>query len=140
MLTLKELKLAINDLIIAKFPAIEIQATDVREGFKRASFFVELVNLDRDTRQYVSERSVTVRVFYFPASRREYALEIMEVQDDLESVFNLNFKAAGKVITINETRGQTIDGVLEFEFDFMYHDKIEITDDSDLMQDLELRE
>lgn len=120
MLTLSQIKKAINDRIIAKFPTIEIQAADVEEGFTRPSFFVRFDNLIWNTRQYFSERSMTVRIYYFPSDRYVYSLESMDVQDSLGSIFNLNFNVVDRVLTINEVRGQTIDGVLEFEFDFEF--------------------
>jgi hypothetical protein len=138
MLTLKQIKLVINNLLLNKFPTIEIQSEDVRQGFNRPCFFVQLDNDDRDTRLYVTERSILVRIHYFPTNRYEYSLEIMDIQDGLESIFNLNFKVETRVITINETRAQTIDGVLEFEFDFEFVDPVETIEEGDLMGDLEL--
>lgn len=138
MLTLKDIKLAINDIILDKFPHIEIQASDVKEGFKRPSFFVHLDNIDRDARLYVAERNITVRIYFFPKDRYNYSLEILEVQDTLEQAFNLNFSVLDRVITINETRGQTIDGVLEFEFDFTFYENNHTPEDSPLIEELEL--
>jgi hypothetical protein len=136
--TLKQIKLAINDMILAKFPAIEIQSTDVKEGFNRPSFFVQLDNIGRDTKLYVSERGLTTRIYYFPEDRYNYSLEIMDIQDSLESIFNLNFKVGNRTITISETRGQEIDGVLEFEFDFEFVEPVDVSDNSDLMGELEI--
>lgn len=122
---LKDIKKAINEMITSEFPDIEIQAADVEKGFERPSFFVEMDNLFRDSRQFGSIRSMTIRIYFFPGDRYKYSLELMDVQDRLESIFNLNFAVKDRVITIDETRGQTIDGVLEFEFDFEFHDQIE---------------
>jgi len=137
MLTLKQIILAINEIILAKFPTIEIQSTDVKEGFKRPSFFVQLDNIDSDTGLYFSKRSMTTRIHYFPSNRHNYSLELMDIQDDLESIFNLNFGVDNRVITIQETRAQTIDGVLEFEFDFGFVESKEIADEGVTMEELE---
>lgn len=136
MLTLKQIKLAINNMILEKFPDIEIISRDVSEGFVRPSFHVMFDNIDRDTRFYVSERSMTVRIYYFPSDRYEYSLEILDIQDSLESIFNLNLEVEDRVITINETRGQQIDGVLEFEFDFDFVESNEREDKGELMEEL----
>lgn len=132
MLTLKQIKLAINEILIENFPDIEVQSTDVRKGFKRPSFFVQLDTQSRDSGQFVSNRSMIVRIYYFPSDRYEYSLEILEMQDDLENVFSLNFAVQDRVITIDETRAQKVDGVLEFEIDFEFTDKsAAYKDDSD---------
>ena len=138
MLTLKQIDKAIGDLILNHFPNIEIQSTDVKEGFNRPSFFVKLDNPIRDTRLYSSNRSMTVRINYFPKSRKDYAIDLMDVQDELETVFNLNISIADRTITIDETRAQVIDGVLEFEFDLEFSEAVEIEDDSEIMEELEL--
>jgi hypothetical protein len=137
MLTLKQIILAIDEVILAKFPTIEIQATDVKEGFKRPSFFVQLDNISSDTGLYFSKRSMTTRIYYFPSNRHNYSLELIDMQDGLESIFKLNFEVENRVITIAETRGQTIDGVLEFEFDFEFTEKLEIEDLGDPMEELD---
>lgn len=139
MLSLKDIKLAVNNKIKEQFPDVDIQSKDVKEGFKRPSFFVQLDNIQRDTRLYTAVRDITVRIYYFAEDRYKNDLENMDVLDGLESCFNLNFTAGGKVITINDTRGQTIDGVLEFEFDFQFYEDVQEPDDSDLMQELELK-
>lgn len=136
MLTLSQIKKAINDRILAKFPTIEIQASDVKEGFTRPSFFVRFDNLIWNTNQYFTERGMTVRIYYFPSDRYAYSLESMDVQDNLGSIFNLNFNVADRVLTINEVRGQTIDGVLEFEFDFEFVESTMEAASGDLMQEV----
>lgn len=140
MLTMKQIKLAINEMLLENFPDIGIQSGDIRKGFKRPSFFVQLDTLGRDSGQFVSDRSMTVRIYYFPTDRNEYSIELLEMQDDLEDVFSLNFAVQDRVITIDETRAQEVDGVLEFEIDFEFTDKsAAYKDDSDkeLMEVLE---
>jgi len=138
VLTLKQINLAISNLIFGKFPELKIQSSDVKGGFNRPSFFVKLDNPSRDTGLHTVERSMTVRILYFPESRNDYALELMDVQDQLESAFNLNISVGDRIITIEETRAQVIDGVLEFEFDLEFTEAVEIVDDSELMEELEL--
>ena len=137
---LADIKVAINDLIKSEFPSIEIQSTDVEKGFKRPTFFVQLDTLSRDSGQFVSNRSMVARIYYFPSERYEYSIEAMDIQDRLESIINLNFRVLDRVITIDETRAQMIDGVLEFEFDFEFIDKSGAyrDDDGDLMEVLEI--
>lgn len=136
MLSLTTIKKAINDKIALKFPSIEILSNDVKEGFGRPSFFVKLDNITKDSRLYTTQKSITVRIYYFSSNRYKNDIENMEKSDALEEIFNLNFVAGGKTITINETRSNVIDGVLEFEFDFDYQDSNYVEDDSELMEEL----
>lgn len=138
MLTMRQITKSITDMIISSFPGIGVQSSDVKEGFKRPSFFAEIVNVGSDTKQFVVDRSMTARIYYFPESRHDYSLEIMDMVDGLDSTFNLSMVVVDRVVTINETRSQTIDGVLEFEFDFEFTDSIQTDNDDDLMEDLEL--
>src|SRR5690625_5080190 len=132
MLTMKQIKLAINEMLRENFPDIGIQSGDIRKGFKRPSFFVQLDTQSRDSGQFVYNRSMIIRIYYFPSDRYEYSLEILEMQDDLENVFSLNFAVQDRVITIDETRAQEVDGVLEIEIDFEFTDKsAAYKDDSD---------
>lgn len=136
MLTLKQIDKAITSMLLTQYPDIDVVETDVSEGFERPSFHIVMDNLDRDTRLHYSIRSMTVRIYYFPSDRYTYQLEILEMQQDLESIFNLNFAVEDRVITIDETRGQIIDGILEFEFDFTYHEDNQKEDTADKMQEL----
>lgn len=120
MLTLKQIKKAINDVLIAKFPAIPVQSNDVKEGFARPSFFVRLEDITRDSRLYVAERSMTVRIYFFPSDRNEYAIELLDTQDSLEQSFDLTLTVEDRHITIGQTSAVEVDGVLQFEFDFSY--------------------
>ena len=45
MITLQQILLAINERISAAFPNVEIQSTDISEGFKRPSFFVDFESI-----------------------------------------------------------------------------------------------
>lgn len=137
MLSLKQIKKAVNDIIKVKFPTIEIQAEDIKEGFKRPSFFVQFDNLDKDTGLYASDRSMTIRVYYFPSDRYVYSLEILDIQDSLDSIFNLNFAVEDRVITIKEARGQVVDKVLEFEFDINFVDSDDTEIGGNLMQEMD---
>lgn len=119
MPTLKQIKAAINLSILDHFE-VPIQSRDVKKGFPRPSFFVQFDNIERDTGQYISQRSMTVRIYFYPTDRYEYSTEVLEVTEKLENVFNLNFAVGDRVITIQDTRSQVIDKILEFEFDFRY--------------------
>jgi len=140
MITLKDIKKAINSIISNKFPDVEIMSTDVKEGFNRPSFFVQLDNVTKDDRLYYFTRDMTVRIYYFPSDRYNYNLEVLDVVDGLESIFNLNFNVSDRVITIDNTSYDITDGVLEFDLEFNYTDSYGYEEQGELIEELEYKQ
>jgi hypothetical protein len=142
MITYKQIVKAITDKLVGKFPLIPIVENNVEEGFDRPSFFVMLDNVTRDERRHYSIRSMTCRIYFFPSDRYNFTLEFLDIQEKLESAFNLTLSVADRLITITETRTQQIGEqtetkVLEFEFDFSFHDDPYTTEEiTDLMGEL----
>lgn len=116
-----DIKKAINDRLKSQF-SIEIQSKDVREGFNRPSFFVEFDDMTRTKYESHEQKSLTVRIYFFPTSSTHYSIELMEVQERLEDVFGLKLKVKDRLININSTESLIVDGILEFSFqlDFYY--------------------
>lgn len=121
MTTLKDIDKAITQLITKQFPSIDIQESDVEEGFPRPSFFITYDNIGSEDYLYVKEQQLTVRIFYFPSDQYAYQLEVMDMIEQLNSLFSLNFSVGDRVFTIESKDSQIVDKVLEFEFDFTYH-------------------
>jgi hypothetical protein len=137
MISLKDIKTAVNTLLTENFTDIDLMSTDVKEGFNRPSFFVKLDNMDKKDGLYSFTREMTVRIYYFPTSIYDYSIELLEKQSSLESIFNLNFSVGDRVITIDDTPSDIVDGVLEFDINFSYSDSYETEDTSELMEELE---
>lgn len=140
MLSYKQIVKAVTDQLIDKFPDIEIQSSDVEEGFQRPVFYVLLDDIERDTRKHYSIVSMTIRIYYFPSSRYEYALEVLDMQYQLEQAFNLNMTVEDRVLTINRTSSLVVDKVLEFDIELEYQDAAfaQQEPDSEIMQELKL--
>lgn len=122
MLTRAQINTAINDKIVAEFPNIEIESSDVEEGFDRPSFFVSLETNQAEVFQFNSLRDMTCRILFFPTSRHRYKEEAYDVMDRLEKIFGLNFTVEDRVITIDNARAEIINKVVHYDFDFSYHD------------------
>jgi len=122
MLTRVQINKAINDKIKAEFPQIEIQSSDVEEGFKRPSFFVSLETNRGEAFQFNSMRDMTCRILFFPTSRYNYKEEAYDVTDRLEKLFGLNFTVGDRVITIADSGSRVVDKVVHYDFDFTYLD------------------
>jgi hypothetical protein len=136
MITYKDIKIAINTYLKNKF-GIEINSNDLKEGYKRPSFFVSFDNFIRSSNQEQVQKSFTVRIYYFPTDRYKYYVELLDIQDSLESLFDLKLEVLDRKFNINEVSTIVTDGVLEFSFDIEYYEGKDITE-SPLMEELEI--
>lgn len=138
MLTLKDIKAA----IISRLDNLGIEVTerDVKEGFVRPSFFVHLDNVIKSpSGDEQIRRQITVRIYYFPSSRYEYADEILDIQENLESVFAAKLVVADRYLNINEVESFITDGVLQFYFNIAYEEGKEVSD-AEFMEILHIKE
>lgn len=138
-----DIKKAINSVMRDNFPDHKLYADDIREGFKRPCFFIELLPVARDNEGggFYSRR-VSVVINYF--SKKGTDLENIKMQDRLEQIFSQALKIKDRVITINSTNGYITDSVLHFSFNIDYLDSIDKTEQygydpyAELMQELEI--
>lgn len=137
MITYKQIKKAINDKLTARFE-IEINSRDIKEGFSRPSFFVDFENISKTGLESQIERSFTVRIYFFPKDKNSPSMEILEILEGLEEIFDLKLRVEDRHFNIFETKGETTDGVLQFEFDINYEDGREIAE-AETMQELEYK-
>lgn len=121
MITYKDLKRTINQNLKQQFN-IPINSNDISEGFKRPSFFVEFDDLTRSSSPDHYEKSLTVRIYYFPTTINESSIEILEIHDELEDLFDLKLQVGERHLNIFETTSTVSDGVLQFEFDLQFSD------------------
>lgn len=140
MITIKDVLLVINTILNANFPNIEIQATDIEEGFNRPSFFVEVENNNTSNLMTnYKDKNLSIRIYYFPSNRETYQIEIIEVEEKLEELFCQKIKINEDFyIAIDETESETIDRVLQFVFDLNYVQELEDTDESELIDTLDI--
>lgn len=119
MITLEQIALAINETLSAKFPDVPIQSTDISEGFKRPSLFVDFESASSSAYGVCSkERSVTVTIYFFPTDRYKNKLEILRVQERLQEAFYRHLTISdGFVIHLPEIEFSKSDGVLQGSFD-----------------------
>lgn len=120
MITYKDVKLAINQQLGKT--GIEITSRDVKEGFNRPSFFVQLDNVGRSGDESQVHRSMTVQIYYFPTDRYEYSLEVLDMQETLENLFDLKLAVKDRFFNVDEVRTNVVDGVLNASFDLEFYD------------------
>ena len=122
MISYKDIKKAINSKIKTEFNNIAINSNDVKEGFERPSFFVQLDTNGRSSDVNQIYKDLTVRINYFPTDENDYSIELMDVQEQLEGIFELKLKVQDRLFNIDETNSEITDGVLEFSFDINFYD------------------
>ena len=88
MIGIKDIITAINNLLKENFPDVKRQSTDIRQGYKRPCFYVEM---DRDMayklNTQLKEKTVSIRIYYFPTTEYDSRVELLDMQDKLENIF-----------------------------------------------------
>lgn len=120
MITYKDIRLAINRQL--KKTGIEITSRDVTEGFDRPSFFVQLDDVGRSGDENQVHKSMTVRIYYFPTDRYEYSIEVLDMQETLEELFDLKLPVKDRLLNVDELTTFLNDGVLNCSFDLEFYD------------------
>ena len=120
MITYKDIKIAVNRKL--KTLGIEINSKDVTEGFIRPSFFVEFLNSIRSADENQVYKSLSVQIYYFPTDRYEYSIEVLDVQEQLENLFDLKLQVLDRFLNIHEVNSTVTDGVLNISFDIEFYD------------------
>lgn len=120
MITYKDIKMAVNRKL--KTLGIEINSKDVTEGFIRPSFFVEFLNSIRSADENQVYKSLSVQIYYFPTDRYEYSIEVLDVQEQLENLFDLKLQVLDRFLNIHEVNSTVTDGVLNISFDIEFYD------------------
>jgi len=138
MLSLMDIKLAINNKLISKFPKIEIQSSDIKEGFKRPSFFVKFDYSSKTDYQHIFERLLTIRIYYFPWNRYRYNIELLKMQEKIEALFCLGIYVNDRFLKLdNDIQSEVVDGVLIVSFDILYYDSAYEEPEHEKMEELE---
>lgn len=139
MIKYTDILTSINSVLDEHFPSIEIQSNDVSEGFNRPSFFVKFSNITKSSSLEHFNRSMTVRIYYFPSDINNNSLELLETQEILEGAFDLKLTVLDRFLNIEDMDIDTVDGVLHCYFDINYSDTKDIQVESELMETLELK-
>jgi len=145
MVGIKDIMAAINNLLKENFPDVKRRSTDIRQGYTRPCFYVEM---DRDMASKLNtqlkEKTVSIRTYYFPTDEYDSRIELLSVQDKLEEIF-----LEGVWITPSffmptfQQDGQDsgldfiiTDGVLQLQFYLYSMQGLPDTDDSEPLENL----
>jgi len=122
MITFENIRATVTKNLKANFNGLKVSSKSVKDGFTRPSFKVELDNVKREGYLTQVEKSCTVRIFYFPSTADDNAIELLDVQEELGNLFDLKFSVGDRHLDIGEPNFDEIDGVLQFEFDLQFFD------------------
>lgn len=137
MITLVDIKKSINQVLKTNFPDIKLYADEIKEGFERPSFFVQILSttFDYDTTNYASNKLMII-VNYFSANGTQ--LENLKMHDAIKEAFGRSLNVNDRYLHLQNIRSDEADGALQFKFDLNYLDGIEKIDEHELMRELNL--
>lgn len=139
MISLKDIKGKVEEMIQISFPEFEILSRKGGEGVEVASFYIELDNLMKNNRLFNYERSMTIRIYIYPSNTMEGTTGVLEILEDLEGLFELSLRLQDRDIKILETSSKIVDGVFQFEFNINYFEEKEMTHNGELMQEMKFK-
>ncbi len=122
MYTEKDVKTACNRLLSQTFPDIPVYGTDTLDGYKRPSFFTELVSRGRSrTSRYLAEFGYRYRITYFERTHDEaHCLDVFrKVSEAFEPAVRLG----------NKRRNCLFVEDIDFQFVDEHADKLQISVD-----------
>lgn len=145
MIGIKDIITAINKLLNENYPDIEIQSTDIKEGYARPCFYVEMDG-EKSTKynKFNTEKTVSIRIYYFPSDDNHARIENLEMQDKLSDLFGdgvwitpsffmPTFQQDGEDAGLDFT---IVDDVLQLQFYLYSIQELPDTDNSEPLENL----
>lgn len=129
MLSLIDLKKAIVEKL--KPLKINIIASEIKSGFKKPAFFVQLMPISNNTGINMQERVITVIINYFSDEKTDIAN--LKMIDALNNLFTNCIKVGDRYLTIYEKREEIEGNVLQYKFDFRFTESINKDSDNEFM-------
>ena len=111
---------SIKKAIVSKLKKIGIAiiSNDIRSGFAKPAFFVQLMPISNDSYNGYQERIITVNIHYFSEDKTD--LDNLKMDDKLNSLFVKTLKVNELSLPIYEKRSEIDDNILQFKFDLRF--------------------
>lgn len=122
MLSIVDIKKAIVTKL--KPFGINIVASDIRSGFKKPAFFVQIMPIGEDVNSDISINTLTINIHYFSEEKTD--LDNLKMIDKLKKVFINKLEINDRTVTISDKRYDIDDNVLQFMFDIRYTEEVYI--------------
>ena len=120
MLSILDIKKAIVTKL--KVFDINIVANDIRSGFEKPAFFVQLMPIGEDVNNDISINTLTVNIHYFSKDKTD--LDNLKMIDKLKKVFVNKLEVNDRTLVITDKRYDTDENVLQFMFDIRYTEEV----------------
>ena len=140
--TISDVKRACNQTLKAAFPKVTIYDNDTLDGYKRPSFFTEILSHGRrKTSAYLTQIGFTYRITYFEATHDE--AHCLEVYEKICQAFEPALRVKGHTrLVVNNTDCAWIDeNADKLQVTISFYDAVELggyTEDYDIMQELDM--
>ncbi len=134
MLGYKIIKKGVIDRI--KPLGVPIIASEIRSGFSKPAFFVQLMPIGEETNHSITENIVTINIHYFSEDKTD--LDNLNMLDKLRKLFTNKLIAGDRNLTLYNKRYDLDDNVLQFRFDLRYTEYIADYNNSIVLPDGEI--
>lgn len=132
-----DIKTSINDILKTNFPNIKVSANEVKEGFKKPTFFNQLfpISFNYETVNFVSVRLMIVINYHMPTQTE---VDNLDMITKLNKAFGMTLKVKDRYLSLLDIRTDNPDKILQYKFDLNYFQDIEKIDTHEIMQELEM--
>lgn len=138
-----DIQAAIVSKLIKIDPEIEINSSDIEEGFKRPCFFIDMQDVkQKNLMDKFQEKDIEFDVLYFPKHPKKNQIDLLEMRDKLTESFveNSYFNITDDlVVQATDVNIFEIDKVLHCKFSIFISEEYLRTYEY-VMEELELKE
>ncbi len=139
MIDFTEIVKAVTFVLKDKFN-LPVYANEIKEGYKKPSFFVRIypVSSDTETKNYM-RTDLRIEVSYY--SDTKDTVNNMQVVSDIRKAFGITLKVGDRTLTIYDTEVDQIDDdIYEFTFSTSYLELVNFDTEPEVATTLHLRE
>jgi hypothetical protein len=119
MIGYADIKRAVLLKLKQKFPDINRPSTDIKSGFAKPAFYVQLLPISENDFNDYSEMLITINIQFFSKEMTEAAN--LEMADNLRKTFK-TLRVDDRILEVKEKRFLIQDNVLQYKFDLNFTD------------------
>ena len=131
----------IKKAIVTKLKSLDINivANDIRSGFEKPAFFIQLMPIGEEVNNDISINTLTANIHYFSKDKTD--LENLKMIDKLKTVFVNKIEVNDRTLVISDKRYDTDENVLQFMFDIRYTEEVyrDKTEKFEIMDDMQFK-
>ena len=141
MITMTQLKRALNNCLREKFSKIKIYGNEVIDGYKTPAFFTEILpgGFEHETKNYGSNE-IIFKITYFQTNVDE--ADQLRVVDELQELFWLKFECEGRKLNITKFEYDYAGkehNILQVSISINWYDNTARKEDADITENIIIR-